>query len=57
MKLLKSLIFNKKMNKDASPYTRMGSVGVSPSHMLMYQESVKKVTELTNNNSTKEVVH
>lgn len=37
-------LFRKKPQK-FDPYAYMGSVGVSPEYMMMYQESVNKIRE------------
>jgi hypothetical protein len=46
-------LFRKKAKEIENPYAYMGSLGVSPEHMLSYKESVDKIKEFENNVSIK----
>jgi hypothetical protein len=35
--------FKKKKSKQENPYTKMGSVGISPAYFKMYQNSIEKL--------------
>lgn len=42
-------VFKKKNKKEQNTYAKLGSIGVSPSYMLMYQDSIKKIKEFETN--------
>jgi hypothetical protein len=42
---LKILKWFKRKKQSENIYTKMGSLGVSPAYMLMYEDSIKKINE------------
>lgn len=52
MRFFKKL-FKKESEKQQDIYAYMGSLGVSPEHMMMYQESVRKIKEYEERMKTK----
>lgn len=44
-----SKLFKKRADK-IDPYAYMGSLGVSPKYMMIYQDAIKKIDEYEKNN-------
>lgn len=47
MKRLLKLFKKKQFNNNNNSYEKMGTLGVSPHYVLMYQQSIKKINEDT----------